>query len=111
MTLSIGLMAIGSALIALTPGYATIGVWAPIFLILARLCQGFAVGGEVGPATMFLLEAAPPGRRMLFASWQLASQNLGSLASGILGVLLAVTLSKSSLNESGAGACRSRLAC
>ena len=101
MTLSIGLMAIGSAIIALTPGYAAIGVWAPILLILARLFQGFAVGGEVGPATMFVLEAAPPGRRLLFASWQLASQNLGSLASGVIGVLLALTLSKTSYTEWG----------
>ena len=79
MTLSIGLMAVGSGIIAFTPGYATIGVLAPILLIVARLFQGFAVGGEVGPATMFLLEAAPTDRRMLFASWQLASQNLSSL--------------------------------
>ena len=49
----------------------------PHLLILARLLQGFAVGGEVGPATMYVLEAAPPGRRILFASWQLASQNPG----------------------------------
>ena len=79
MTLSIALMAVGSGMIAATPGYATIGVWAPVLLILARLLQGFAVGGEVGPATMFILEAAPKGRRMLFASWQLASQNLEAL--------------------------------
>ena len=78
MTLSIGLMAIGSGIIAFTPGYQTIGVLAPILLIIARLFQGFAVGGEVGPATMFLLEAAPRDRRMLFASWQLASQNLSA---------------------------------
>jgi MFS family permease len=96
MTLSIGLMAIGCATIAVTPGYASIGVWAPILLIVARLMQGFAVGGEVGPATMFVLEAAPPGRRMLYASWQLASQNLGSVAGGIIGVLLALALAKSS---------------
>ena len=83
MTLSIGLMAIGSGVIAATPGYAAIGVSAPILLILARLLQGFAVGGEVGPATMFLLEAAPANRRMFFGSWQFASQNLGALASGL----------------------------
>ena len=52
------------------------------------------MGGEVGPATMFVLEAAPADRRMLFASWQLASQNLGSVAGGILGVLLALALTK-----------------
>ena len=101
MTLSIGLMAIGSAIIAITPGYATIGVWAPILLIVARLFQGFAVGGEVGPATMFLLEAAPKDRRMLFASWQLASQNLSSLLGGLIGFLLAMALSQSSLNAWG----------
>src|SRR5271167_3214952 len=75
MTLTIGLMAIGSATIAVTPGYAAIGIWAPILLILARLLQGFAVGGEVGPATMFMLEAAPANRRMASSSWQVASQN------------------------------------
>jgi MFS family permease len=101
MTLSIGLMAIGSGMIAVTPGYAAIGIWAPILLILARLLQGFAVGGEVGPATMFLLEAAPANRRMFFGSWQLASQNLGSLASGLIGFLLALALSKSSFNAWG----------
>ena len=101
MTLSIGLMAIGSGIIAATPGYAAIGVWAPTLLILARLLQGFAVGGEVGPATMFLLEAAPANRRMFFSSWQFASQNLGALASGLIGFLLALALSKSSFNEWG----------
>ncbi len=101
MTLSIALMAVGSAAIAVTPGYAAIGVWAPILLVLARLVQGFAVGGEVGPATMFMLEAAPPPRRMFFASWQLASQNLGSLASGLIGLVLALLLAKSSFNAWG----------
>jgi MFS family permease len=101
MTLSIALMAIGSGVIAITPGYATIGVWAPILLIVARPFQGFAVGGEVGPATMFLLEAAPSDRRLLFASWQLASQNLSSLLGGLIGLLLALALSQSSLNQWG----------
>ena len=63
--------------------------------------QGFAVGGEMGPATMFLLEAAPPGRRILYGSWQLASQNLASITVGIIGFLLATLLSKSSLNSWG----------
>jgi MFS family permease len=101
MTLSIGLMAVGSGIIAFTPGYQTIGILAPILLIIARLFQGFAVGGEVGPATMFLLEAAPAERRMLFASWQIASQNLSSLLGGSIGLLLALALSQSSLNSWG----------
>jgi MFS family permease len=101
MTLSIGLMAIGSGMISITPGYAAIGIWAPTLLIFARLLQGFAVGGEVGPATMFLLEAAPANRRMFLSSWQFASQNLGALASGLIGLLLALALSKSSFNDWG----------
>jgi MFS family permease len=101
MTLTIGLMALGSAMIAVLPGYATIGVAAPILLVLARLVQGFAVGGEMGPSTMFMLEAAPPGRRIFYASWQLASQNLGSLAYGLIGFLLASALSKQNLNDWG----------
>jgi MFS family permease len=101
MTLAIGLMAIGSAIIAVTPGHAVIGIWAPILLIIARLLQGFAVGGEVGPATMFMLEAAPAKRRMLYSSWQIASQNLGSLAGGLIGFLLAQVLTQSSFNAWG----------
>lgn len=101
MTLTIGLMALGSAMIAVLPGYGTIGVAAPILLVLARLVQGFAVGGEMGPSTMFMLEAAPPGRRMFYASWQLASQNLGALAYGLIGFLLASVLSRQSLNDWG----------
>jgi len=101
MNLSIGLMAIGTAAIAVTPGYEKIGPWAPILLLIARLLQGFAVGGEVGPATVFLIEAAPVNRRMFYSSWQLASQNLGSLCSGLIGFLLAAALSKSSLADWG----------
>ena len=101
MTLTIALMALGSAMIAVIPGYATIGVAAPILLVLARLVQGLAVGGEMGPSTMFMIEAAPPGRRVFAASWQLASQNLGALAYGVTGVILALVLSKQSLNDWG----------
>ncbi len=101
MTLTIALMALGSAMIAVLPGYATIGVAAPILLVLARLVQGFAVGGEMGPSTMFMLEAAPPDRRIFYASWQLASQNLGALSYGLIGFLLASALPKQSLNDWG----------
>ncbi len=101
MTLTIGLMALGSAMIAVLPGYASIGALAPILLVVARLFQGFAVGGEMGPATMFMLEGAPAGRRIFYGSWQLASQNLGSIGVGLTGFLLASLLSKSTMNEWG----------
>ena len=93
MTMTILMMAVGSGMIGLLPTYAQIGILAPILLVLARLIQGFSAGGEMGPATAYLLESAPPGRQCFFGSWQLASQNIGSVISGVVGVTLALTLS------------------
>ena len=101
MTLTITLMALGSGMIAILPGHQTIGVAAPILLVLARLIQGLAVGGEMGPSTMYMIEAAPPGRRIFYGSWQLASQNLGALAYGLTGAVLALILSKQNLDDWG----------
>src|SRR5437763_16423491 len=72
LLLSMALMMIGTTLMAVTPGYATIGLAAPIILTLARLLQGFSVGGEFGSAVSFLAEHG--GRRRGFsASWQFAT--------------------------------------
>ena len=70
-TLSITILTMAAATFAigLLPGYGTIGVLAPIALILARLVQGFAVGGEYGGASTFVVEYAPDARRGLWASW------------------------------------------
>ena len=64
---------------------------APVLLVAARLIQGFSAGGEMGPATTYLLESAPPGRQCFFGSWQLASQNMGIILSGLIGVVLALS--------------------
>jgi MFS family permease len=101
MILTVGLMAIGTLIIALTPSYATIGPLAPILVVLARLIQGFALGGEVGPATSFLLEAAPPGERGLYASWQIASQGLSTLLAGAVGVFTSAILSTHDMQDWG----------
>ena len=93
MTLTIALMALGTGMIGILPGYADIGIAAPILLVLARLLQGFSTGGEMGPATAFLLESAPAHRRYFYGSWQFASQNMGGVVSGLLGIALAATLS------------------
>ena len=101
MTLSIFLMAVGSAVIAVTPGLRRdrrLGAGSPDPRPAAAGFRGWR-GGRTGDDVV--LEAAPPGRRMLFASWQLASQNLGSLASGIIGVLLALALSQASYADWG----------
>ncbi len=101
MVLTIGLMAVGMLMLAATPGHRTIGAWAPVIVISGRLIQGFALGGEVGPSTAYLLEAAPPWRRAYFASWQIASQGVATLVAGIVGLLLSTTLDKASLGAWG----------
>lgn len=101
LTLVIGLMTIGTALIALTPGYAEIGVAAPILLVAARLIQGFSVGGELGGATAFLIEAAPPERRGLYASWQHAGQSGAILIGASAGTLVTNLLTAEQLSAWG----------
>ncbi|MFJ3958791.1 MFS transporter [Arthrobacter sp. NPDC090010] len=90
LMLTIRLMVLGTALIAFMPGYDQIGMLAPIGIIVARLIQGFSAGGEFGAATSFLI-AQDPCRRGFFASFQFASQGLGSLMSaGFAAVLTAI---------------------
>ena len=97
LTLTLLLMSVGSAMVALTPPYSRIGIAAPILLVIARLIQGFSCGGEVGPATTYLLESAPPEKRAAITAWQAYSQQLASIMGSGLGVILAATLSKEDL--------------
>jgi len=97
LTLTIALMAAGTLALVLTPSYSTIGPAAPVILVLARLAQGFALGGEVGPATAVLLECAPLGRRGEFVSWQGITQGGAVFAAGLVGFGLAQALSAEQL--------------
>jgi MFS family permease len=101
LMLTIGLMTVGTLGLALTPSYASIGVSAPVILIVARLVQGLALGGEVGPSTAVLLECAPPGRRGLFVGWQGASQGIAVCAAGLVGIALSMVLDKGQLTAWG----------
>jgi len=101
MTLTIWLMAIGSGMIGLLPTYAQVGVLAPVLLVFARLLQGFSTGGEMGPATTYLLESAPLHRKCFFGSWQLASQNMGSIFSGLVGLLLSLLITPEATDSWG----------
>ncbi|MBS0277118.1 MAG: MFS transporter, partial [Proteobacteria bacterium] len=74
MMLSFGLMGGAILAVALIPSYAAIGVAAPILVVLARMVQGFALGGEVGSSTAYLVEAAPVYERGFYAAWQGGSQ-------------------------------------
>jgi len=101
MMLSFGLMGASIVGLALTPSVAEIGVWAPILAVSFRLLQGFALGGEVGPTTAFLVEAAPAKWRGLVVSMQSASQNLAILASALIGLTLTLELSAQHLDAYG----------
>ncbi|MBB5466505.1 MHS family proline/betaine transporter-like MFS transporter [Paraburkholderia sp. CI2] len=92
LTLSILLMMSGTLIIAILPTYQSIGLAAPLILVLARLMQGFSAGGEFGSATAFLAEHVP-GRRGFYASWQMASQGLTTLLAAGFGALLTGQLS------------------
>jgi MFS transporter, MHS family, proline/betaine transporter len=90
LALLIGMMAFGTLTLGLTPAFATIGIAAPIIIVLGRVVQGISIGGEFASATALLVEFAPANRRMMFGSFQMSSQAVGRvLATAIgLGVLL-----------------------
>lgn len=100
LTLSILLMIVGTLAIAVMPSYARIGIVAPITILLARLVQGFAVGGEFGSATAFMVEHSKRGRGY-YASWQFASQGIATILAAGLGALLTATLFPSELESWG----------
>ena len=97
MTLTLMLMAIGSGLMGLAPTYDQIGIAAPLLLVVARLIQGFSCGGEVGPATAYLLESAPPEKRAAMAGWQGFSQILALLSGSLAGVVITASVSEEQL--------------
>ncbi|RQS21353.1 MFS transporter [Burkholderia sp. Bp8998] len=91
------MMALGTAALALCPSFASIGVIAPLVVIAGRSLQGFAVGGDIGVAAAFVLEAGPESRRGYLVSWQLASQGAAALLGATLGVLITSTVSPAAL--------------
>ena len=101
LTLTIFLMAVGSAMIGLAPGYATIGLAAPALIVFARLLQGFAQGGEFGAATATLLETGSAKGRGFRASWQLASQGAAALLGSGMAALLNYQLTSTQLLDWG----------
>jgi MFS transporter, MHS family, proline/betaine transporter len=100
LTLAIALMMVGTLTMAVMPPYASIGLTAPVLILVARLVQGFAVGGEFGSATAFMVEHSPT-RRGYFASWQFASQGLAAVLAAAFGSLLTAWMSPEHLGSWG----------
>ncbi|MHC3771272.1 tricarballylate/proton symporter TcuC [Pantoea agglomerans] len=101
LLLTLGLMAMGTLTIALVPGYATLGVAAPILILLGRLLQGFSAGVELGGVSVYLAEVAPKGRKGFFVSWQSGSQQIAVIFAALLGLMLNHLLAKEAVTEWG----------
>lgn len=92
LLLTLGLMSVGTLSIALTPGYAAIGLLAPLIVVAGRLLQGFSAGVELGGASVYLAEIATPGRKGFYTSWQSASQQAAVVSAAMIGVGLSRVL-------------------
>lgn len=93
LLVTLALMSIGTLTIALVPGYETIGLFAPILVVLGRLCQGFSAGVELGGVSVYLSEIATPGHKGFYVSWQSGSQQVAVAFAGVLGYALSHVLS------------------
>jgi MFS transporter, MHS family, citrate/tricarballylate:H+ symporter len=88
LIVTLGIMAIGTVVIAFCPTYATIGIAAPIIVLVGRLLQGFSAGVELGGVSVYLAEIATPGNRGFYTSFQSASQQVAIFVASILGFVL-----------------------
>jgi MFS family permease len=89
LLVTLALMGAGTLSVACTPGYARIGMAAPLIVLAGRLVQGFSAGVEVGAASVYLAEIATPGHRGFYSSWQSASQQTAVMFAAILGLIVA----------------------
>src|SRR5690349_14375559 len=92
LILTLGLMSIGILAIAVTPGYAAIGLLAPLIVLAGRLLQGFSAGMELGGVSVYLSEIPTPGHKGFYVSWQSASQQVAVMFAALVGVILSSKL-------------------
>ena len=101
LIVTLGLMAIGTFTIAATPGYASIGLIAPVIIVIGRLIQGLSAGVELGGVSVYLAEIATPGHRGFYCSWQSASQQLAVVFTALLGLVLTINLTGGQMSAFG----------
>jgi MFS transporter, MHS family, proline/betaine transporter len=101
LTATMFLMSAGTAVIATTPGFATLGILAPLLIVLGRLIQGFSAGGEYGSAISFLIEHAPPEKRSQFAAWQMFGVAVSYILAGLVGYGVTHSLTPSQVDDWG----------
>jgi MHS family citrate/tricarballylate:H+ symporter-like MFS transporter len=101
LIVTLSIMASGTMLIAFVPGYATIGLLAPLLVLIGRLLQGFSAGAELGGVSVYLAEMATPGHRGFYTSWQSASQQVAIVAAAGLGYAVNAWMSADEINAWG----------
>ncbi len=98
---TLSIMATGTILIAFVPGYATIGLFAPLLVLIGRLLQGFSAGVELGGVSVYLAEMATPGNKGFYVAWQSGSQQVAIMAAAALGYLLNQALAPAQMADWG----------
>ncbi len=101
LLLTLGLMALGTLTLTLTPGFAVIGLAAPIIIVMGRLLQGLSAGVELGGVSVYLAEIATSGARGFYCSWQSASQQVAVVFTAVIGLTLAGMLTPEQMNDWG----------
>lgn len=103
LMVTLAIMGCGTLLIALVPGYQTIGLAAPALVLLGRLLQGFSAGVELGGVSVYLSEIATPGNKGFYTSWQSASQQVAIVVAALIGYSLNITLGQFDRHHVGGG--------
>src|SRR5436853_885306 len=101
LLLTLSLMSVGIFTIACAPGYATIGLLAPLLVVVGRLLQGFSAGMELGGVSVYLSEIATPGHKGFYVSWQSGSQQVAVMFAASIGVALNSWLPPEKMKEWG----------
>ena len=101
LILTLILMAVGTVTMALMPGYAVVGLIAPLVVVLGRLIQGFSAGVELGGVSVYLSEIATPGNKGFYVSWQSGSQQVAVIVASVIGVALNASLSQTQMQDFG----------
>lgn len=101
LIVTLAIMAMGTILIAFVPGYATIGLLAPMLVLIGRLLQGFSAGVELGGVSVYLSEMAPPNQKGFYVAWQSGSQQVAIIVAALIGYTLNKQLSPAEISDWG----------
>src|SRR5947209_5616304 len=101
LIVTLAIMALGTVFIAVTPTYGTIGIAAPILVLIGRLLQGFSAGVELGGVSIYLFEIATPGNKGFYTAFQSASQQVAIFVAAIIGFAMNASLTSQQIADGG----------